>query len=79
LIMVAVNALCKPQLEPAKLDVRHRIGIACTAGARRGPLRHVPRALRRPLTLAGRRACTATGLQIRAASTKWLDRHCDVT
>jgi len=52
--------------------------IACTAGARLDLRDHMPRTLRRSLTLAGEQACTATWLHILAAITKWLDKHGDV-
>jgi hypothetical protein len=38
----------------------------------------MPMALRRPLTLVGMPAYTATCLHIRATITKWLDKHGDV-
>jgi hypothetical protein len=52
--------------------------IACTAGASLELLDQVPRALRRPLTLAGKQGCTAICLQIRAVITRWLDKHGDL-
>jgi hypothetical protein len=58
----------------SQLDVRN----ACTAGARLELLDHMPMALRRPLTLVGMPAYTATCLHIRATITKWLDKHGDV-
>src|SRR5262249_643585 len=45
--LVAVDALCKPQLDPDQLDVRH--GLACLHRWRRLELLgHVPTALRWP-------------------------------
>jgi hypothetical protein len=75
--LVAVDALCKPQRESVRLDVRHAASGPRRCRETRAAGAYAESA---PSTarLVGEQAYPATCLHVRATITKRLDKHGDV-